>query len=120
MHPAQPFLLDEWLTEWAPHPPVYGPATRFLEALIDTQPENAWDFIQALVERATDDALDWVGAGPLEDLLCEHGPALIDRVERLATTNARFRKCLTSVWGENRMEPSTYARMKTAAGGVKK
>ncbi len=120
MHPAQPHLVDEWFREWAPDPLIYGPATRFLEALIDTQPENAWAFIQALIEHAGDDGeLNWVGAGPLEDFLCAHGPQFIERVERMAATDPRFLKCLASVKGRNRMESPVYSRMRMAVGETK-
>jgi len=40
----------------------------------------------------------WVGAGPLEDLLNQHGDRVIDEVDRLARQSPSFRKMLESVW----------------------
>ena len=119
MHPAQPYLLDDWFAEWLPDDPIYGPAARFLEGLVDTNPEAAWDFIVALIERAaSDEALQCVAAGPLEDLLCDHGPQFIERAEHLARTNTRFRTALAIVRGETRMDASTQKRLRAVAGHV--
>ena len=107
-----------WFGEWAPDPPVFDWATELLNVAIRDQPDAAWDLILILVERAPhDDALGWVGAGPLEDLLCEHGPIFIERAEVIANGDERFRKCLSRVWGSNRMEPGVYERMCQAAPG---
>jgi hypothetical protein len=84
--------------------------------LVDHKPDRAWAFIVTLVECApSDDALGWVGAGPLEDILCDYGPAFIDRVESIAGISPRFRICLRSVWRRS-MDPSVYSRMRRAAG----
>lgn len=116
MNAADAALIEEWLSEWASEDPIYGPATRFLEGLIDSQPERAWTFIQTLVDQGSDVSLNWIAAGPLEDFLCAHGSVFIDRVERRALESDRFKKCLRGVWGQNRMAPPIYARLRTAAG----
>jgi hypothetical protein len=38
-----------------------------------------------------------LAAGPLEDLLNEHGDKVIGQVERIAKDDREFRKCLTGV-----------------------
>jgi len=117
MSNRQRSIARRWFSEWTPDPPVYGRATEWLMNLVEYKPERAWDFILTLVDNApNEDALGWVAAGPLEDLLCEHGPTFIDRVEAIATNNARFKACLPKVWGENRMDPSTYGRLRRVAG----
>jgi hypothetical protein len=40
-----------------------------------------------------------VAAGPLEDLLKREPDRFIDRVEIQARRDAKFRRCLTGVWG---------------------
>jgi hypothetical protein len=110
-------LAREWFLEWAPDPPILGPATALLMTMIDEEPERAWSFILLLIEHAPNEqALGWVGAGPLEDLLASHGAGLIARVEDLASRDRRFRSCLSHVWGQNRIEPDTYRRMRRADG----
>jgi hypothetical protein len=80
--------------------------------LIRTDPEKAWDITLELVSRASDDAtLGYVAAGPLEDLMCEHGPLLVDHAEERARRDPRFRKALKGVWGWNRMAESIRARI---------
>ena len=111
-------LLKDWFAEHAPDSPIYGWATELLVHVTEDEPEVAWDLVLGLVERAPEDeALGWVAAGPLEDLLCHHGPELIDRVEALARSDPRFRRCLARVWGSDRMEPSVYERMCLVAPG---
>ena len=106
-------FVGEWFAEWAAEPPVYGWATKLLFDKISNGPEVAWELILELIEdRPEDEALGWVAAGPLEDLLCEWGPVFIDRVEALAGSNDRFKKCLAGVWGWSRMAPDVYSRMR--------
>ncbi|MEO5710208.1 MAG: DUF6869 domain-containing protein [Nocardioidaceae bacterium] len=58
--------------------------------------------IAELMRSAPDaDALVLVGAGPLEDLLHEHGAAVIEEVERLARQEPAFAESLRSVWLEH-------------------
>jgi len=58
--------------------------------------EQKWEFIKALVVAApNDDALGSIGAGPLEDLLYGNSEEFIDRVEREAAVNEKFRFSLS-------------------------
>ncbi len=108
----QRFVRD-WFSEWRAEPPVYGWATELLFDKISNDPETAWALVLELIENAPEnDALGWVGAGPLEDLLSERGADFIERVEVLARQNDRFRDCLASVWGWSRMPPEVYSRMR--------
>lgn len=68
----------------------------------DCDPEGLWQFIQTAYKREMSDRLFAVlAAGPLEDLLCDHGPDFIDRVETEARQNPRFRELLGGVWCRN-------------------
>src|SRR5262245_47557786 len=59
--------------------------------LVLEDPEVAWPAILALVRAAPDDlVLANVAAGPLEDLLSNHGASFIDRVETEARRDERF------------------------------
>lgn len=117
MTTPQVTFAQEWFDEWKADPPVYGPATQRLVHLIEQEPEAAWLHILTLVREAPDEAhLSWVGAGPLEDLLCNHGSLFIDRIETTAAVDDRLRKCLGNVWGETSMAASVHSRMRRAAG----
>jgi hypothetical protein len=102
-------FVRKWFAEWEAKPARYGRASRILTHLIEERPDEAWVRILALVAGAKTESLGYVGAGPLEDLLSEHGPTMLDRVETTAGINARFAACLACVWGNIRFEPSVYA-----------
>jgi hypothetical protein len=59
------------------------------------------------------DVLAYLAAGPLEDLLARHPHAFIDRIERLATSDAHFRRAVSGVWGWNSIPSDVRARLDT-------
>lgn len=74
--------------------------------------EDAWPVIVALVEGAPDDeAVAFVAAGPLENLIRDHGPRFLDRLEAQARTSAHFRDALSGVWGWEDMPPELPERL---------
>ena len=108
-------FADQWFLELAPNPPIYGPATRRLTKCISNEPEQALQLILALIQYAPNvDALGWVGAGPLEDLLGIQGPVVMTQVEEQAMDNLRFRISLGNVW--LRSDNPLYKRVRKAAG----
>src|SRR5262249_48946831 len=67
--------------------------------LIDSGATDALELVVALIEQAADrDGVAIVGAGPLEDLIHQHGTALVADIERLARQHPGFRAALRSVW----------------------
>lgn len=59
------------------------------------------EVVRALVEAAPNDmAIEFVGAGPLEDLIVDErsAPQLLDAVAELAAGSARWRQALAHVW----------------------
>jgi hypothetical protein len=62
-------------------------------------PSDAQLIIKALVEAArSEKELALIGAGPLEDLLANHGEEVITWVEAEATSNPGFWRALRCVW----------------------
>lgn len=59
-----------------------------------------------------------VAAGPLEGLIAEHGPALIDQIEALAETAPRFAYALTGVWRQGNSGSLLWARVEAARRDV--
>jgi hypothetical protein len=120
MKSADSAFVSAWLEEWRADPPVYGNATRRLMMLIEKKPDDAWHLISLLVRAApNDEELDCVGAGPLEDLLCAHGPQVISRLESAAAQDSKFVRCVYFVWGQSRMDPETYRRVRSIAPSSK-
>jgi len=82
-------------------------------------PERAWLVILALVHRAEEDELGYVGAGALEDLVTEHAPAFIDRIEAAALTNSKFQEALSAIWVNSLyQDPEIVRRLVAASGGA--
>jgi hypothetical protein len=62
-------------------------------------PDAAWAFIlEVLKVDGSSTVKETLSAGPLEDLLSEHGPTMIERVELEARTNREFASLLGGVW----------------------
>jgi hypothetical protein len=90
-------------------------ASAALQDLVRDDPENAWVVIGLLVERADEDVLGSIAAGPLEDLLREHGAAMVSRVEAKARRDPVFKQCLGGVWLDARDVPEDVVRRLHAA-----
>lgn len=81
-------------------------------------PELAWELVVEILRRAPDERLDAVAAGPLEDVVLRFGPALVDRIEREAERDERFRWALGCIWivvGD--LPAEVVARLVRASGG---
>jgi hypothetical protein len=81
-------------------------AVREVDALVQDDPTEAWEVTRILVNTApSDEALAYVAAGPLEELLHRHGSVLIDRIEEESRGNERLQLALSGVWGLDRDSP---------------
>jgi hypothetical protein len=61
-------------------------------------PDLALDIVTELIGAAPDDeSLAYIAAGPLQSIVVDVGPKLIDRIERLAEKSPRFRQALAAV-----------------------
>jgi hypothetical protein len=73
--------------------------------------------ILALVSRAEQEELEYIGAGPLENLVEEHAPAFIDRIEAAAITDTKFQEALSTIWLNSLyQQPEIVARLVAASG----
>lgn len=74
-------------------------AHELMSKMCRIDPEAAWDVIQRIVDRVDDEAmLAFVGSGPLEDLLAQHGKEFIDRVIAEIGRNEKFANVAASIW----------------------
>ncbi|HKV11997.1 MAG TPA: hypothetical protein VJ725_27885 [Thermoanaerobaculia bacterium] len=88
-----------------------------LHRLVRFLPERAWPIIVRMVELAPSEAaVDVIAAGPLEDLLCFHGEAFIERIEKEAKEDPHFRFALGGVWQRTISEP-VWRRVNRLTGG---
>jgi hypothetical protein len=58
----------------------------------------AWQVTALLLRKASDDALGYVAAGPLEDIIEGYGHKALDLVEEACDSNERLQFALSGVW----------------------
>jgi hypothetical protein len=82
-----------------------------VDAIVRENPQRACSIILAIIATDRSDAtFAHLAAGPLENLLAEHGLAVIDWVEDTALQNDGFRHLLGGVW-PRRISPEVWARL---------
>jgi len=74
--------------------------------------------VAALAACETPEELAFVSAGPLEDLIADHGATLIDEIEARAARAPRFAYALTGVWPQGQAGTLLWARIEAARRGV--
>jgi hypothetical protein len=84
----------------------YHWAVDYVDDLVRDNPDEALTLTLSLVNASEPNkALAIAAAGPLENLLKDNGPALMDRIEEVARTNDKLRLALSGVWGINPGHP---------------
>ena len=111
-------IAKEWVEAWsdgktsAVGPEVGGSVLDW--DLPREQPDLAWlailDALSEIGANVKDQRLGLLAAGPLEDLMSEHGITMIDRVELHARRNPDFALLLGGVW-RNDIDPGVWERM---------
>lgn len=129
-----------WATSWDPHPlapedaPTLGAAELRAQAeawlayhqtfwsweelhrlLSDEGLDAAWPFVIAIIERGSEHVLGAIGASILEDMIQQHGDAVIERIEERAAVDPRFRYALSHVW-EGDVADTVWERVVRARG----
>jgi hypothetical protein len=83
--------------------------------LVREAPAAAVGFlVVACAQSLTVSELCVIAAGPLEDVLCAHGPEVIAQLEKIAKVDPRFRLMLSGTWGRERIDPDVWARLAAA------
>src|SRR5690348_1360229 len=97
-------VATRWIDKWAA---PGGPSGELSDDDLDFElprnnPRLCLDAILEVLSRIPCDPGDLhfqvLAAGPLEDLLVDHGPDFVDEVEELARRNPSFRLLLNGVW----------------------
>ena len=86
-----------------------------MDEVIETDPALALDLILSLTDQIEEaEEAGSLAAGPLEDLIARHGEAVIDRIEEVARTSARFRFILSGVWPQRKQDSPVWQRILAA------
>ena len=79
--------------------------------LVNDFPKEAFDVVLSILEsNQSDPVIVAVAAGPVEDILVQHGSEFIDLVEREAKRSPKFRSMLGGVW-RNSMDEVVWLRL---------
>jgi hypothetical protein len=91
---AQTWIQFHYLSEGSTERNGLFWAYERLDDLVKENPEEAWKVIEVIRRSDRGDMIQSnLAAGPLEDLLCEHGDLFIDRIESAAKTMHHFESC---------------------------
>ena len=66
--------------------------------LLTGLPERGWPLLREIIRRAPDRHLDYLGAGPLEDLLRDNGAEIIEAIELEAAHSPKLRLALGGLY----------------------
>jgi hypothetical protein len=92
--------------------PLWWPIGRFFDLQYD-RPEECWQAILAVLDlNPQESVLGVLAAGPLEDLIDDHGEDFIERIEIEARHSPPFRALLQGVWKSS--TPAIWARIERA------
>lgn len=89
-------------------------ATPAVDDRVFTGADDVVDLLCLIADRApdpTDEALAYLGAGPIEDLIARHAARFIDEIDGAARTSERFRRALQSTWFSESIDPSIARRL---------
>lgn len=82
---------------------------------LDADPEDVWRVVfEVLTHRPSEKVTGVLAAGPLEDLIEDHGETFIERIEREAQSDPAFKDLLCGVWPSSSKE--IWARVEKARG----
>lgn len=116
-HHAEPELW-QLAEEWGTEPrPGWAHADDILVEWLHDAPDKALAFMCTVLQSTQDTAtVSFLAAGPLEDLLCIHGEAILDTVRTLAHEHDEFRVLVSGVW-RNSMSKVLYQKVRAIGVG---
>lgn len=97
---------------------AYFWAVEAIWELIERDPEATWTLLLEMISRAEGDRrLATIAAGPLQDFIVAHGTRFLSHIEAQARSNAKFRRALVGVWGDNEMSPEVLDKIRALIEG---
>lgn len=89
-----------------------------MDTIVTEEPELGFELIlRALAHFKNSPEIAYLAAGPLENLVRSSGTQMIDRIEREAAVNEKFRFLLSGIWGESGTDPGVWRRIQKAVEG---
>jgi len=109
-------VAKAWVEMWGyevddPQRDQYDWVSDYEYVAVYKNPELAIDLVIAILRLNPDNLIKEVlAAGPLEQVLAEHGPSIIARVESEAKKDLQFANLLGGVW-QNKMPDEIWERV---------
>jgi hypothetical protein len=92
-------IADIYLRHWELKQDEDFWAFQEADEIVRYDPERGWRLTRLLISKATsDEALGYVAAGPLEDLIHSRGSEFMETVASAARNDKRLQLALTGVW----------------------
>jgi hypothetical protein len=109
-------VVSVWIRYHTSHNEFDFWAWEMAQGLVREDPDEAWQLILSLIEKAPyAEMVAVIGAGLTEDFIMAHAALFIDRIEEEASRNARLKEALANVW-IMRLDPDLFDRIEQAAG----
>lgn len=115
-------LIDAWISynealEDSPEKDTNIWAYNVLEStLVYKDPQLSWSLILKILKSdLSDRVFSMLAAGPLEDLLGEHGDTIVPLVDKEAKKNPKFLKLLGGVW-KNSISDENWKHIQSLVG----
>src|ERR1051325_2392522 len=114
--------FDDATGLWVTHETRYDaivsqPRYASLDRLIYSDAGRAWTLLLQLVAEVPDDLVGFVGAGPVENFVYQHGDAFVTQIEAETRANRKFRDAAFEINLERgRFSPDIEARIVAAIG----
>ena len=88
-----------------------------LSDLCSNSPNECLHVIEEIfaIESSSNLIIANLAAGPLEDLLVQHGDLMIEKIVNIAESNPLWRKMLGAVW-QNDIKDHVWSRLKSVTG----
>jgi len=92
-------LADMWIEYHHTDDDDLFQAVTKLERMIESDEERAWRVILTILKKDNSAAIMAnLAAGPMEDILVQHGDVLMERVQAKFEKDPDFKKVITDVW----------------------
>lgn len=117
-------MIDEnFINEWIKHQietlddedsELHWTDNYLIDLMLKREVSELWEFVMRTYRRnLTQEVIDILSAGPLEDILAAKGDEYIGRVEVLAVNDKKFRYLLGGVW-QNSMSDEVWSKVRAA------
>ncbi|WP_306640641.1 DUF6869 domain-containing protein [Sanyastnella coralliicola] len=109
-------LTSKWIAYQASSDPNLHWAIFAFDDLTYNEPHSAWEAIKMTFEKArtAEEIVGMIAAGPLENLLTNHGEMMFSLVAEYTKANPNFKNCLRGVWLEK--SNTVYEKFQRLAG----